>query len=106
MRLYFFVQAKTTSSTLAADSSSLSISTKKKDIDHLLQIPGPSYILGVHEPSKRVFIRSVHAGMPVKAITRIPLANELTNVNLRALHDEVRIYWNSHTHKPTFSRFA
>jgi Domain of unknown function (DUF4365) len=105
-RLYFFVQAKATSSTLAISSSSLSISTKKKDIDRLLQIPGPTYILGVHEPSKRVFVQSIHAGIPVKAISRIPLAYELTSANLRALHDEVRTYWKSHTHKPTFSRFA
>lgn len=43
-----------------------------------LQIPAPTYILGVHEPSKRVFIRSVHDGVAVKAITRIPIAYELT----------------------------
>jgi Domain of unknown function (DUF4365) len=105
-RLYFFVQAKATTSALAVHSSSLSISTKEKDIARLLQIPGPTYILGVHEPSKRVFVRSVHVGTPVKAITRIPLAYELTSANLRALHDEVRTYWMSHTHKPTSSRFA
>ena len=105
-RLYFFVQAKATRSALAATSSSLSISTKKKDIDHLLQIPGPTYILAVQEPSKRVFVRSVHAGTPVRAITRIPLAYELTSANLRALYDEVRNYWDSHTHKPNSSRFA
>jgi len=105
-RLYFFVQAKATTSALGVHSSCLSISTKKKDIDRLLRIPGPTYILGVHEPSKRVFVRSVHAGIPVRAITRIPLAYELTSANLRALHDEVRTYWDSHTHKPTFSRFA
>lgn len=105
-RLYFFVQAKSTNSALAVHSSSLSISTKKKDIDRLLRIPGPTYILGVHEPSKRVFIRSDHAGMPVQAITRIPLAYELDSANLQALHDEVRTYWVSHTHKPHFSRFT
>ncbi len=105
-RLYFFVQAKATRSASAIHSSGLRISTKQKDIDRLLRIPGPTYILGVHEPSKRVFVRSVHAGIPVRAITRIPLAYELTSANLRALHDEVRTYWDSHTHKPNFSRFA
>jgi Domain of unknown function (DUF4365) len=105
-RFYFFVQAKATTSALGVHSSSLSISTKRKDIDRLLRIPGPTYILGVHEPSKRVFVRSVHAGTPVRAITRIPLAYELTSANLRALHDEVRAYWSSHSHKPTSSRFA
>jgi hypothetical protein len=104
--LYFFVQAKATTSALSVCSSSLMISTRRKDIDRLSRIPAPTYILGVHEPSKRVFVRSVHAGIPVRAITRIPLAYELTSVNLRALHEEVRAYWASQSHKPTFSRFA
>ena len=64
-RLYFFVQAKATTSVLTAQSLDLVISTKKKDINQLLQIPGPTYIFGVHEPSKRVFVRSVHTGIPV-----------------------------------------
>lgn len=104
-RLYFFVQAKATTSVLGIHSSALTISTNKRDIDRLLQIPGPTYILGVHEPSQRVFVRSVHEGIPVRAITRIPLAYELTSANLRVLHDEVQTYWDSHIHKPTFSRF-
>ncbi len=91
-RLYFFVQAKATTSILTERSKNLSVSTKKKDIDHLLRIPGPTYILGIHEPSKRVFIRSVHTGIPVKAITRIPLIYELTSANLMKLHEEVRNY--------------
>lgn len=105
-RLYFFGQVKATTSNLRASSASLSISTKKKDIERLLRIPGPTYILGVHEPSKRVFVRSVHLGIPVKAITRIPLAYELTSANLKKLHDEVCNYWSTTNHKPRFSVFA
>jgi hypothetical protein len=104
--LYFFVQAKTTASALSEHSTNLSISTKKKDIDRLLRMPGPTYILGIHEPSKRVFIRSVHTGIPVKAITRIPLIYELTSENLMKLHNEVRNYWLASDHKPTFSVFS
>ena len=105
-RLYFFIQTKTTTSTLSIRSKNLSISTKKQDIEQLLQIPGPTYIFGVHEPSKRVFVRSVHTGIPVKAITRIPLTHELTNANLQKLHDEVRHYWETTGHKPLSSVFA
>jgi hypothetical protein len=71
-----------------------------------LTIPGPTYILGVHEPSRRVFIRSVHARTPVKAITKIPTSHELTSHNLKRLHNEVREYWRAHTHKPTGSVFS
>lgn len=105
-RLYFFVQAKSTTSTLNEHSVNLSISTKKKDIDRLLRVPGPTYVLGVHEPSKRVFIRSVHTGIPVKAITRIPISYELTSANLRRLHEEVRSYWLTTDHKPKTSVFS
>ena len=72
----------------------------------LLQIPGPTYILGVHEPSRRVFAKSVHAGIAAKAITRIQLTNELTNANLLRLYDEVLAYWRAAGHKPTNSVFV
>ena len=100
---YFFAQAKTTAARL---SGSLSISTKKKDIGKLLQIPGPTYIFGIHEPSQRVFVRSVHAGTPLRAITRISLSNELTRRKLRVLHDEVRTFWSTDNYKPRSSAFA
>jgi len=105
-RFYFFGQVKATTAKLLASSVSLSVSTKKRDIERLLQIPGPTYILGVHEPSKRVFVRSVHTGIPVKAISQIPLKYELTSTNLKRLHDEVRNYWSKTIHKPTSSVFA
>jgi hypothetical protein len=60
-RPFFLVQAKATAS--ANPRTSLKISSTKRDISRLLEIPAPTYILGVHEPSKRVFIRSVHEGV-------------------------------------------
>jgi hypothetical protein len=66
---YFFGQAKATASRLLKSSSSLRISTKRQDVQRLLRIPGPTYIFGVHEPSERVFIRSVHRGTMPKSIS-------------------------------------
>jgi hypothetical protein len=100
---YFLAQAKTTAARL---SGSLRISTKKKDIEELLQIPGPTYIFGIHEPSRRVFVQSVHSGTPVQAITRISLSNELTPRTLQVLHDEVRTFWGTDNYKPRSSAFA
>jgi hypothetical protein len=100
---FFFVQAKATAAT--NPSTSLRISSTKEDVARLLQIPAPTYILGVHEPSKRVFIRSVHDGVAVKAITRIPNTYELTSKNLKILHDEVVRFWKKRRHKPTDSVF-
>jgi hypothetical protein len=86
--------------------TNLAISTKKRDIERLLQIPGPTYIFGIHEPSKRVFVRSVHKGVAPKAINRIYLSYELTSNNLRLLHEEVRGYWATNRHKPESSNFT
>lgn len=105
-RPYFFGQVKTTTSQLAPESKTLGISTKKEDIEHLLAIPGPTYIFGVHEPTKKVYIRSVHWGVPIKAITSIPLAYELRSQALQTLHHEVCNYWEGSDHKPTFSVFS
>jgi hypothetical protein len=103
---YFFVQAKTTGSAFPKNSRSLRISMKKQDVERLLQIPGPTYVFGIHEPSRRVFVRSVCLGMPVKGITCIPISNELTAGNLHVLHDEVRMFWKTTSHKPKTSVFA
>jgi hypothetical protein len=105
-RLYFFAQAKATRATLGPAQTNLAISTKKRDIERLLQIPGPTYIFGIHEPSKRVFVRSVHKGVAPKAINRIYLSYELTSNNLRLLHEEVRGYWATNRHKPESSNFT
>jgi Domain of unknown function (DUF4365) len=103
---YFLAQAKSTGATLSKTARNVSISTKRRDIERLLRLPGPTYIFGIHEPSQRVFVRSVHRGEKVKAITRIPLSHELTRENLRSLHKEVREFWAGVEYKPRASVFA
>ena len=102
-RPFFLVQAKSTAT--EETESSLKISSTAEDIARLLQIPAPTYLLGVHEPTGRVFARSVHTGVRSNAITRIPLAYELTSHNLKVLHDEVLSFWQTGQHKPTRSVF-
>jgi len=102
-RPFFFLQAKATAAT--NPKKSLAISTSREDIAGLLEIPAPTYILGIHEPSRRVFIRSVHDGIAMKAITRIPIGYELTAKNLKILHDEVVRFWRRRRHKPADSVF-
>lgn len=104
---FFLGQAKATAVPLKPKAKVLHISTDKDDIDRLLLIPAPTYIMGVHEPTKRVFVRAVHSATPSKAITSIPLTHELTSVNLQRLHDEVVAHWNSVTpFKPGASAFT
>lgn len=103
---YFFAQAKSTTGNLPKTSRSLRISSKKKDNERLLRIPGPTYIFGIHEPSARVFVRSVHNGSDVKAISLIPVSYELTAANLLKLHTEVQDFWKTTNYKPATSVFA
>lgn len=107
---YFFAQVKTTANDFIPSTEKcperLEITTHKEDIENLLEIPSPTYILGIHEPSKRVFARSVFTGTPVQAITRISVQNELTPSTLKNLYDEVRGYWETTNYKPTSSVFS
>lgn len=106
-RPYFFVQARATAAPLSLSADVLAIQAKRNDVARLLRIPGPTYLFGVHEPSERVFVRSVHAGVPVRAITTIPLAHELTATNLQALYNEVRLHWSiTVPRKPAASEFS
>ena len=103
---YFFAQAKSTVGKLSNTSRTLKISSKRRDIERLLRIPGPTYIFGIHEPSTRVFVRSVHNGSDVKAISQIPVSYELTGANLVKLHKEVQAFWKTTNYKPATSVFA
>ncbi len=105
-RLYFFGQVKTTTGLLSDTDEKLCIHSTAENIQHLLQTPAPTYIFAVHEPSQRVFIRSVYQGVKAQAITQIPIKYELTSSNLKKLNEEVSNYWNTHQHKPTFSVFS
>ena len=103
-KCFFFAQAKSTTRSLTA--THLLISSKKSDIQGLKKIPGPTYMFGIHEPSGRIFVICVNAQTPRKAITRIPLANELTPSRLMDLHQEVKKFWQTNAFKPTKSAFS
>lgn len=103
-RPFFLAQVKATGDP-KNPTKALRISSTKRDLARLLEIPAPTYVLGVHEPSRRVFIRSVHEGVAIKAMNSIPTANELTSSNLKVLHDEVMRFWKRGRHKPKNSVF-
>ncbi len=103
---YFFAQVKTTPAILARGAQSIRIAVKERDVARLRAIPGPTYVLAVHEPSQRVFVRSVFRQTPVHGMNRIPTSHELTPARLRVLYDEVRGFWKSAGYKPETSVFA
>ena len=103
---FFFCQVKSTTSNALGAKGGVKIACSKHDVLQLLQLPGPTYVFGVHEPSRRVFVRSIHQGVVAAAITRIDSRNELTAANLRVLYNEVRDYWAAVAHKPVNSVFS
>jgi hypothetical protein len=104
-RPYFFVQVKTTQNVLLGGITELHITASKRDVERLRQIPGPTYVAGVHEPTGRVFLQSVHANTPTVSICKIQASNELTAANLKILRKEVMQFWRSTTSKPSSSNF-
>jgi len=102
---FFFAQIKTTVATLSPRARTLPIDAKKAQCESLFGVPGPTYIVGVHEPSRRAFILSMHA-RPSRGVFSIPLKHELHPANLRLLHEEVATFWQSSPHKPSGSHFV
>lgn len=102
---FFFVQVKSTTTGINAHNNTISIQASKAKCDSLFKIPGPTYIVGVHEPERRAFILSMHAKVD-KGIYSIPIKYELNSENLQRLHEEVIDFWKKAPHKPTGSYFT
>jgi len=102
---FFFVQVKSTANAIPNGAAHLDVSLPPGKREFLFRVPGPTYLAGVHEPSKRTFILSINA-RSAQGVYRIPLQHELTPVNLRLLYEEVKAFWQSHTYKPQNSHFA
>ncbi len=97
---FFFAQDKSTADPIPSRARTLRIHAEKAKCVSLFNVPGPTYIVGVHEPSRRAFILSLHA-KPRQGVYGIPLKSELNPANLRLLHEEVAAFWKSSPHKPS-----
>ncbi len=99
---FFFVQIKSTHNDI--NDETLSISLTKEQSGNLFKMTAPTYLVGIHEPTQRAFIRSVHT-KPAQGIYKIPLKYELTPKNLKILHQEVYDFWKNTIYKPFTSAF-
>lgn len=102
---FFLVQVKSTAVPFSQGADVLEINADKAKCEKLYKLPGPTYIVGVHVPTHKAYILSVHS-RPTQGVYRIPLKYELTPANLKMLHKEVRDFWKSFPHKPTRSKFT
>jgi hypothetical protein len=99
----FFAQVKSTVAAIAVGQVHVALPPKKRRA--LARIPGPTYLVGVQEPMKRVFIRAVN-DQARPGVYAIPVTHELTPANLQVLYDEVKAFWQQHDSKPQQSAFA
>jgi hypothetical protein len=105
-RLFFLAQVKATTRAFPDNAAHLRVTATKSDVLRLKQIPGPTYIFGVHEPSRRVFVRAIHADSPKRGFSQIAIGHELTPSKLLQLRNEVRDFWRSGNPKPNTSIFS
>ena len=99
------VQVKTTCEAISASKKALLISLPPAKLKRFRALPGPTYLIGVHEPTERAFVKAV-LPTQMNGIYEIPVANELDGDNLRRLRDEVIAFWRQHPRKPKNSTFA
>lgn len=102
-RPYFFVQVRSTEKPI---DGRLPVFASTQSIGRMKELPGPSYLFGVHTPSRRVFVKAIHAFAESEAVNGIALRNELLPGTLQLLHDEVRQFWERVENKPTTSVFV
>lgn len=101
---YFFVQVKSTANKISHSDKFIKINVSKKNAIALYKLPGPTYVVGISEPTSRCFIKSLH-DQPATGITKISLENELTIETLETLFNEVKSFWSPFHNKPTTSKF-
>ncbi|MEB3312456.1 MAG: DUF4365 domain-containing protein [Snowella sp.] len=101
---FFFVQIKSTQNDINNKTKKLSIRLTKEQRENLFKMTAPTYLVGIHEPTQRAFIRSVHT-KPTQGIYQISLKYELTPNNLKVLHQEVYDFWKNTVYKPFTSAF-
>ena len=101
----FRTSEKSTAIELGERATALRVKLDKSKRRKLSRIPGPTYLFGVHEPTRRVFVLSISETRN-SGVYSIPIRNELTPTNLKLLYDEVKAFWDAHGQKPKGSVFA
>lgn len=92
---YFFVQVKATRAGYQMDGTGqrrLKVKVSRRDVQRLKQYPGPTYVIGIDEPTQTGFVVSVDDDCP-NILTGLPTTHELNCANLRRLWQEVDDYW-------------
>jgi hypothetical protein len=87
-------QIKTPMTGLQPGQTELRLTSPKRDVLRLSKNPMPAYLLGVCHDTKRVFVRAIPKNLR-RGINSIPTTHELTEPNVKVLHDEIEAFWAS-----------
>jgi hypothetical protein len=102
---FFFVQIKTHGKKLPPGAKVLKAQVKKATVQRLLELPVPTYVIGVEDITGRCFVRAIASGLN-GGISQISTANILDDVNRSRLYDEVAWFWRNGPLKPASSVFG
>lgn len=89
---YFLAQVKGTKKGYSSGEVRLKVGIKKSDVERMVRCPVPTYLIGVDEPGRNIYIVSIHGAL-TGPISSIPTTYPLDPTNLRILWNEVKEYW-------------
>jgi hypothetical protein len=100
---FFFVQVKGTAQGYTAKKPRLKVKVTQQDIDRMVAVPAPTYVLGVDTVKGVGFLVSVNEprGKVASLTTRFPVDCNL----LEDLRDEIVAFWTARNMTLADSRF-
>jgi len=101
---YCLVQVKTTKQDISRRGG-LQTPVSQRDMQRLRSYPGPTYVVGIHEPTMTGYIISARSG-DTSGLRTFPTTFPLDQTNLEMLYEEVREYWTQQGATFNFSRFS
>jgi hypothetical protein len=102
-RAFFLAQIKSTRKPVPKIGG-LRINISRGKWNALVRYRCPVYLIGVHEPTKVVFITAANRRR-AKGFSRLPARNQLLPANLKLLYDEVVSFWQSCPARRPASKF-
>ncbi|HZL36159.1 MAG TPA: hypothetical protein VFC78_12655 [Tepidisphaeraceae bacterium] len=102
LKPFFFVQVKGTVRGRDPATHDLRVQLSKKHTKRLLNIPAPTYLVGVDTLTEEMFIRSIH-DRALKSISSLRTTYPLDYATMKLIHYEVLEFWQASQHKPAAS---
>lgn len=102
LKPFFFIQVKGTERDHDPITRDLPVSLSKTHTKRLLDLPAPTYLVGVNSRTEEMFIRSIH-DRAVKSVVSLRTTNPLNYATMQLVHQEVLTFWQAFGAKPATS---